>query len=94
MKTLLCFIIMSLLVFSSYSQATDNSISIVKKRKYYQNEQKLKYADLKKILSENKASSESFNHFQKNNRLASPFMIAGGILILAGGITNFIINHE
>lgn len=88
MKILISSIIMLFMVICAYAQTADNQISIVKKRKYYQNGEKLKWRDLKNTLSNNAASAESFKLAQKNSAIGSPLVLAGSALLLAAGITS------
>ncbi len=88
MKILISTLIMTFMVIGAYSQTADDEISIVKKRKYYQNGEKLKWRDLKNTLGNNAASAESFKLAQKNSTVANPLLIGGGALLLAAGITS------
>ncbi len=88
MKTLISLLTMIFMVMGAYAQTADDQISIVKKRKYYQNGEKLKWRDLKNTLGNNAASEESFKLAQKNSTIASPLLIGGSVLLLAAGITS------
>ncbi len=79
---------MTFLLFNTYSQTVDSTISI-KKRKFYQNGQKLKPTELNRILSTNTFSAHEYQLYKKNSSISLPFLLAGSILVCAGSVVSF-----
>lgn len=90
MKNLFLALSMLFFVMSAYSQSMDEPISVVKKKKFYQEEQRLTNSELKYILTNNPVSTSSYLLARRNANISSGFVIAGlGIAIvgiLYGGI--------
>lgn len=75
---------LSLLMICTYSQNAYDSIDIVKKNRYYQNEMRLNGPQLKSILSANPAAASEYNAWKRKTTIGLPLVYGGLGLVLVG----------
>ena len=84
MKSTILTIGLSLLMICAYSQNAYDSIDIVKKNRYYQDDLRLSASQLKSILSTNPASAAEYNTWKKKTNIGLPMVYGGLGLVLVG----------
>lgn len=88
MKSLILTIVLSFFMVSAFSQEGDGEI-LIQKRKYIQYDQKLNNKQLGAILSNNPASVDEWNMWNKKYKTGMPFMYAGVGLVCVGAFLGF-----
>ena len=86
MKNLILTVVMSLFLISAYSQEVDSTITIIKKKQYYQNDQKLTGAQLSTILSNNPSSSSEYKKSTKKTFIGLGFMLVGTSIVAVASL--------
>lgn len=88
MKTFMLILAIFLLTSNiiAYSQEVDSTISIVNKKKYYLNDQKLTGKELGAILSNNAASATAYKKANKNMLISSGLLLTGSTIILVATV--------
>lgn len=84
MKNLFLTICLVFFALNAFSQDSETPISVVKKKKFYQNEQQLTGPELKYILSNNPSSAESYQKFNRQQKVGLGFLYTGVVVGLGG----------
>lgn len=88
MKNLFAVLALLAFTFSAFSQSLEEPISVVKKKKFYQEEKLLTGDELKYILTSNPASAVNYQSFRTQSIVSQSILITGlgvglgGLLLL------------
>ena len=86
MKNLILTVGMSLFLISAYSQEVDSTITIIKKKQYFQNDQKLTATQLSTILSNNAASASEYKKSNIKTIIGAGCLLAGASIIAVAAL--------
>ena len=72
---------MSFFLISAYSQEVDSTITIIKKKQYYQNDQKLTNVELQTILTNNPASASEYKKSTRKSYIGLGLGLVGTSIV-------------
>lgn len=85
MKILFLVLVFFFIFLNVYAQNTNNPIITGKNNRYFQNDQRLTNKQLKLLLGSNPASEADFDRWKKKSDIGTGFLLAGSVLLVAGG---------